>query len=92
MKSIWIVQHNTGYTSEGFTEGFLKESDARKRYNNLFEEMVAPVLKQNNVTLEEIVSNEELAEEKDIFILENEASFDGPEVYERISIYELEVN
>lgn len=92
MKTIWIVQYNTGYTSEGFTEAFKEEVDARLRYVKLFNDYVIPAVENAGLTVAELLNNEELSEENDIYINENEASFDGPEVFERISIFELEIN
>jgi hypothetical protein len=93
METIWIVEYSSGYISDGFTEAFNSEEKARVRFLELVEIYYNEPC--DEPTLEEIISfinngGEDISTD-DTTIDSTSLSWDGGEVYESLSYYQLEI-
>jgi hypothetical protein len=94
MKTVWIVDYSSGYTSESFNEAFDSEEKAKTRFIELVKSQYNEP--DDEPTLEEILNfinngGEDISTD-DTSVGETSLSWDGGEVYELLSYYQLEIN
>lgn len=94
METVWIVEYSSGYISEGFTEAFNSEEKARVRFLELVKSSYPD--NDNEPTIEEVLNfinngGEDISTD-DTSVSETSLSWDGYEVYESLSYYQLEIN
>ena len=88
MKNIWIVDYNSGYTSESFVEVYSSEDKARARWLELIEGYYQN--DDRSLILEHLYNGEDYIDD-DTELLDGSLSWDGVEVYEELSYYQTEI-
>ena len=94
MEKIWIVEYSSGYISDGFIEAYTSEEKARVRFLELVESSYPD--NDNEPTIEEVLNfinngGEDISTD-DTSVSKTSLSWDGYEVYESLSYYQLEIN
>jgi hypothetical protein len=94
METVWIVEYSSGYISDGFTEAFNSEEKARVRFLELVESSYPD--NDNEPTIEEVLNfinngGEDISTDE-TSVDKTSLSWDGYEVYESLSYYQLEIN
>lgn len=94
MEKIWIVEYSSGYISDGFIEAYTSEEKARVRFLELVERSYLE--SDDEPTLEEVLNfinngGEDISTDE-TSVDKTSLSWDGYEVYESLSYYQLEIN
>ena len=91
MKEVWVVLYASGYTSEATTDLFLNYEDAYNYYINQIKMIYEDGDDYKVEDVIKAIENKEIIDTEDVTLDGYDFTFDGIEVYERITMYKQEV-
>ena len=90
MNEVWVVLYASGYTSEAYTKIYKDKAIAYNRFYG----MIESYYNNDEFTIDEVfkaIEDGDVLEGENVTYEDLDLTWDGSEVYERISMYKQEV-